>query len=87
MQKQFVLLILLSLAINLKAQFSDDFSDGDFIRNLQWEGDTGKFEVNAAGQLHLLASGADTSVLVTANSRVERTEWSFWVKLLSLIHI
>ena len=81
MQKQFVLLILLSLAINLKAQFSDDFTDGDFKRNPQWVGDTGKFEVNTAGQLHLSASGTDTSVLVTTNSRVERTEWTFWVKL------
>jgi hypothetical protein len=80
MQKQFVLLILLSLAFTLKAQFSDDFTDGDFTRNPQWIGDTGKFEVNTAGQLHLSASGTDTSVLVTTNSRVERTEWTFWVK-------
>ena len=81
MQKHFVILGLLILAFNLKAQVSEDFSDGDFTRNPEWEGDTGKFEVNAAGQLHLFASGTDTSVLVTANSRVERTEWTFWVKL------
>ena len=81
MQKQFVLLMLVSLAINLKAQFNDDFTDGDFTRNPQWVGDTGKFEVNTAGQLHLSASGADTSILVTTSSRVERTEWTFWVKL------
>ncbi len=81
MQKHFFIMALLILAFNSEAQFSDDFSDGDFTRNPQWEGDSGKFEVNAAGQLHLSASVADTSVLVTANSRVERTEWSFWVKL------
>ena len=81
MQKQFVLLILLSLAFNLKAQFSDDFTDGNFTRNPQWVGDIGKFEINTAKQLHLSSSGNDTSVLVTTNSRVERTEWSFWVKL------
>jgi len=81
MQKYFVILVLLILAFNLNAQVKDDFSDGDFTRNPAWSGDTGKFEVNAAGQLHLVASGADTSVLVTGNSRVERTEWTFWVKL------
>ncbi len=81
MQKHFYILVLLILAFNLKAQVSDDFTDGDFTQNPEWTGDTGKFEVNTAGQLHLLASGADTSVLVTASSRVERTEWTFWVKL------
>lgn len=81
MQKYFVILVLLILAFNSEAQFSDDFTDGDFTRNPRWEGDTGKFEINAAGQLHLSASGADTSVLVTSSSRVERTEWTFWVKL------
>jgi hypothetical protein len=81
MKKHFFIMVLMILCLNLKAQFSDDFSDGDFTKNPGWEGDTGKFEVNAAGQLHLFASGADTSVLVTANARVERTEWTFWVKL------
>ena len=81
MQKQFVILALWMLAINLNAQVVDDFSDGDFTQNPKWQGDTGKFEVNTSGQLHLLATGADTSVLVTANSMVERTEWNFWVKL------
>jgi hypothetical protein len=81
MQKYFMILILLALAWRSNGQFSDDFADGDFTQNPLWEGDTGKFEINTAGQLHLSASGADTSVLVTASSRVDRTEWSFWVKL------
>jgi hypothetical protein len=81
MQKYFMILILLVLTWKTNGQFSDDFSDGDFTRNPVWEGDTGKFEINTAGQLHLSASGADTSVLVTASSRVDKTEWSFWVKL------
>ncbi len=81
MQKHFFILVLMILAFNSEAQVSDDFSDGDFSQNPEWTGDTGNFEINTAGQLHLLASGADTSVLVTASSRVEKTEWTFWMKL------
>jgi len=81
MQKHVIILILLFPAVLVQAQFRDDFSDGDFKRNPLWEGDTAKFEINSAGQLHLSGSGADTSVLTTTNSLVERTEWEFWVKL------
>jgi hypothetical protein len=81
MKKQLFILFLILLGYNLYAQFSDDFSDGDFLKNPTWEGDTGEFEVNIAGQLHLLSSGVDTSVLVTANSMTDGTEWTFWVKL------
>jgi len=81
MLKYLMILILLIPELIVRGQFSDDFTDGDFTQNPKWIGDTGKFEVNTAGQLHLLASGSDLSTLVTANSRIERTEWSFWVKL------
>lgn len=82
MLKYFLILILLVPDIKANAQFSDDFADGDFTSNPQWIGDTEKFEVNTAGQLHLIESGTDISTLVTASTRIERTEWSFWVKLL-----
>ncbi|MCX6246367.1 MAG: lamin tail domain-containing protein [Bacteroidetes bacterium] len=81
MQKYFPFLVLLVFSFTSRAQFTDDFSDGDFKQNPAWEGDTGDFEINATGQLHLVASGADTSVLVTASQRIEQTEWALWVKL------
>jgi hypothetical protein len=81
MIKYFMILILLLLELNVTGQLNDDFMDGDFTRNPKWIGDTGKFEVNTASQLHLIALGADLSALVTANSILERTEWSFWMKL------
>ncbi len=81
MLKYFLIVILLIPELHVKGQFNDDFTDGDFTQNPKWIGDTGKFEVNTAGQLHLISSGADLSALVTANSSNERTEWSFWVKL------
>ncbi|NQV01490.1 MAG: hypothetical protein HQ542_02510, partial [Bacteroidia bacterium] len=65
----------------LMAQVSDGFSDGDFTHNPRWEGDSLHFEVNSAKQLHLKWAGSDTSFLATPNSRLNETEWNFWVKL------
>ncbi|MFH1295918.1 MAG: lamin tail domain-containing protein [Bacteroidota bacterium] len=65
----------------LMAQVSDDFSDGDFLHNPRWEGDTLHFEVNSAKQLHLKWAGSDTSFLATPNSWLNEAEWNFWVKL------
>jgi hypothetical protein len=81
MKKLFVLLLLSIIVNSGKTQFIDDFSDGDFTLNPQWLGDTQKFEVNTNKQLHLIGTGADTSVLATFSSRINNTEWSFWVKL------
>jgi len=76
-----VFLVLMIMSLLIEAQVIDDFSDGDFTKNPTWVGDTAKFEINESLQLHLNASGADTSVLVTANTRLENTEWNFWIKL------
>jgi len=64
-----------------RAQFQDDFSDGNLTANPAWMGDTGLFEVNSTAQLHLNASGSDTAVLMTRSNRISDTEWHFWVKL------
>ncbi|HNW97608.1 MAG TPA: lamin tail domain-containing protein [Bacteroidales bacterium] len=63
------------------SQFSDDFSDGNFSANPLWVGDIAKFEINSSKQLHLNATGADTSILYTNNHLVNNNEWQFWVKL------
>ena len=65
----------------VRAQVNDDFSDGNFTTNPEWTGDSGHFEINSTGQLHLNSSGSDTSVLFTRNSRIKNTEWRFWMKL------
>ncbi|MEI6433225.1 MAG: lamin tail domain-containing protein [Bacteroidota bacterium] len=62
-------------------QVIDNFSDGNFSVNPAWTGDTAQFEVSLGNQLQLQSSGADTSVLLTPNSRTLNTEWSFWMKL------
>lgn len=64
-----------------RAQVRDDFSDGNFTNNPVWTGDTECFEINTSGQLHLNTTGIDTSIMVTRNSSIIDTEWSFWMKL------
>ncbi|MCS6916735.1 MAG: lamin tail domain-containing protein [Chitinophagales bacterium] len=60
------------------AQVQDDFSDGDFTNNPAWTGDTPKFEVNAAQQLHLNAPAvSDTAYLVTPSTLAYACEWRF----------
>jgi len=63
------------------SQIVDNFSDGDFTNNPTWVGDNAKFEVNTSNQLHLNTTGADTSIMCTANTLLNNTEWQFWVKL------
>ena len=62
------------------AQLQDDFSDGNFTQNPIWVGNTSDFDINSQFQLHLNASGSDTSYLATANHLVKNTEWQFYVK-------
>jgi len=73
--------ILVWLPFSLMGQVADDFTDGDFINNPPWYGDTGSFEVNTARQLHLSAIGSDTACLATGLNPFQEMEWEFWIKL------
>lgn len=60
------------------AQLQDNFSDGDFSSNPPWFGNTEKFEVNAALQLHLNAPAiTDTAYLSTSSTAAYDCEWRF----------
>lgn len=74
----FLLFVVSSVSF---AQFSDDFSDGDFTGSPVWSGMTANFEVDASGRLHLLAPAVDdTSYLSVATSNAVTT-WDFYLRM------
>lgn len=77
---RYILTVLLFVVSGLSfAQFSDDFSDGDFSNNPTWGGMTANFEIDAMNQLHLLAPAVDdTSYLSVPTTNIETT-WDFFV--------
>ena len=65
-----------------KAQFSDNFSDGDFTANPAWIGSTADFIINAEGQLQSNSTVASTSFyLSTPSTLATEAEWEFYTRL------
>ncbi len=63
-------------------QFADNFSDGDFLTNPAWVGQTADWMVNTEGQLqsnHTLANS--NFYLGTASNKALNAQWDFWVRL------
>ena len=64
------------------AQTFDDFSDGEFMTNPAWFGETSVFEVDVNYRLHLNGPAiTDTSYLVVPSSLANHVEWTFLVTL------
>lgn len=64
-----------------RAQFTDNFSDGDFTNNPTWTGDASLFKVNTSFQLQLNASGDAIAALAVPIVTSTEMEWSCWIKL------
>ena len=82
--KRIILACLMALSATLPAQFSDDFSDGDFTQNPSWIGNTTLFAVNAAKQLQLLnpsPASSNTSYLSTQSVAINSGSWEFYVQM------
>lgn len=70
-----ILLCVWGSAASLRAQVSDDFSDGDFTNNPSWDGNTTLWQVTN-GELQSNGDGIkDTLYLSTAQSNLDDTEW------------
>lgn len=79
-----ITLFFLILPYIISAQFTDDFSDGNFTNNPEWIGDVSHFVVEN-NQLRLTSPSQgpfpDTSFLVTESAVMDDTEWNFFVRL------
>jgi hypothetical protein len=73
-------LLLFACPVFSAAQFTDNFSDGNFTSNPTWLGDTDKFIVET-GVLRLNDTQAGQSYLATASSIALEAQWEFWVRL------
>jgi hypothetical protein len=76
------LIFLTCLPLLAQAQFTDDFSDGDFSNSPQWQGDVAKFEVDAGFELHLNdVPQTSTATLYTSSQAIYDASWSFHVRM------
>lgn len=68
-------------AYDCTAQFTDDFSDGDFTTNPVWAGNDSKFSITT-NRLQLTAPAvADKAYLSTPSAAVNNAVWEFVVQL------
>mgnify|MGYP001170246877 CR=1 FL=1 len=78
MRKTFLFFIVFSLPYLISAQFTDNFSDGDFTNNPTWFGDFDKFEVDSSGRLHTIYDSVSSEIYLSTISKVsENAVWEF----------
>ena len=84
MKKVFLVVLMHYCYFITNAQFTDNFSDGDFTNNPAWSGTDTKFIVN--GDFKLQSNGDDTAAdelfLSTPSTLINNTEWIFNLNLL-----
>src|SRR6476661_8450969 len=75
-------LLIVFLHLETSAQFTDDFSDGDFTNNPAWIGGTSDFIVNGTFQLQSNNTVANsTYYLSTASTKATTAEWQFFTQI------
>ncbi len=82
--KGLYLFLSVALALPLSAQYSDDFSDGDFTNNPTWLGDAAQFQISVANALWLNDGAAQSSnvrYLATASNAMDNASWEALVRL------
>ena len=81
MRKFLLFLILLGPKI-LLSQVNDDFNDGNFSQNPNWQGDNSYYTINNQKQLQSTTSTVAQSVsLYTQNSLALNVKWEFYINL------
>lgn len=75
-------MFFLTSYLSVYSQFSDDFSDGNFIQNPTWTGEVSKFKVSNDFKLQLNApKESGSAYLSTASKRMRNTSWEFSVQM------
>lgn len=80
MKKLFLSFLTLIASVAVQAQFSDDFTDGDFTNNPVWSGDNGLFTVTT-GELNSQSPTAANYYLSTPSTLAANTEFLFDINL------
>lgn len=85
MRMRILFLLLTTLCvnnINIFAQFSDNFADGDFASNPAWTGTSELFSVNGTGQLQTIGTLAGQAYLSTnfPSQNLNGKEWNFFIR-------
>lgn len=81
MRRNFFFLLFSLVAFGSYAQFQDDFSDGDFLTDPAWSGQTELFSVQN-NELRLTApAAAGNAYLALPSQAIENASWEFRVKL------
>ncbi|MDR0830510.1 MAG: lamin tail domain-containing protein [Prevotellaceae bacterium] len=79
MKKYLLIFCFLTINFSLNAQFSDDFSDGDFTENPQWNGTTEKFAVNnfelQLNDVSASGTGSFKAYLSTNSTAILNASW------------
>ncbi len=78
----YLLVSFLLCSTVLRAQVSDNFSDGNFTANPSWTGNTSDWKVNATSQLQSNNTTANGGFyLSTASTLARSVQWEWYVKL------
>ncbi len=75
-----IILLIVWWPAGVLCQVFDDFSDGELSQNPTWVGNLDCFTVEH-GVLRLVAEGAGTAYLATANEMMDDVRWDIWVRL------
>jgi hypothetical protein len=80
MLKRYLLIFLLLLTAKGNAQFSDNFSDGDFTTNPVWTDNNGLFTIDNF-QLRSNSPGASIYSISTPSTKSIKAQWEFFFNL------
>ncbi|MDR2083384.1 MAG: lamin tail domain-containing protein [Bacteroidales bacterium] len=75
------ILLFIALVNFVHAQFNDNFDDGNFALEPQWQGHPHLFCINDDNVLQLCAENENEAFLFTENKMLNKTEWNFNINL------